>query len=198
MAFSSRARCLMPKLWGECPRGLIRPRSIYRPAVGATRRLVHVEIARSSLKPPSFCRNGTFRAPSVSNVPARFLPGRCACSFASRGGILREAIGVQPLNVAHPAAVRPLTASTLQSVTRPYGKCKFMVRTLALQQAIDDSPAANPHRRGVFLLAHDGLASDGGGFQAALFCRRSRLARTRITLSAKNGVCLTMKRNCCS
>jgi hypothetical protein len=34
--------------------------------------------------------------------------------------------------------------------------------------------------------------------QAALFCRRSRLARTRITLSAKNGVCLTMKRNCCS
>jgi hypothetical protein len=32
----------------------------------------------------------------------------------------------------------------------------------------------------------------------ALFCRRNRSARTRITFGAKNGVFLTMKRNCCS
>ena len=31
--------------------------------------------------------------------------------------------------------------------------------------------------------------------QTALFWRRNRLARTRITLSAKNGVFLTKKRN---
>jgi hypothetical protein len=45
------------------------------------------------LKPPSFCRNGTFRARSETSVRARFLPCRCASPIAPRGESLRGAIG---------------------------------------------------------------------------------------------------------
>jgi hypothetical protein len=70
-----------------------------------------------------------------------------------------------------------------------------------LPGAAAHSPLATRRTTSLKLAGPDPAAKDRLGrlpAQADLFCRRSRWARTRITFSAKNGVFLTMKRNCCS
>jgi len=57
----------------------------------------------AALSRPLFVVTEHFRAPSVSNVPARFLPGRCARSFVPRGGFRAGRLAVRSLNVARPS-----------------------------------------------------------------------------------------------
>jgi hypothetical protein len=52
--------------------------------------------ALAPVKAALICRNGTFRTPSVSDVPARILPGRWRALFRPAWGISRGAIGRPP------------------------------------------------------------------------------------------------------